>query len=347
MSVRVEAGDCREVLKRLAGEGVRVDVVVTDPPYGIGFMGKSWDKSGTVAFDSATWAAVGAVMKPGAHLIAMGGTRTYHRLACAIEDAGFDIRDMVAWLYGAGFPKSHNLSGDWSGWGTALKPALEPIVLARWPLGENTIAANVLAHGTGALNIDACRIGNELRMNTPAASKGNVRIFASAGRLDAQAKECVGRWPANVVHNGSDEIVAAFPASAAPADSAARFFYSATAAAGDRLGSKHPTVKPVDLMAWLVKLVTPPGGTVLDPFAGSGTTGMACLREGFDCILIEREAEYVADIQRRLAHVKGEDAPLFTGAPATATGGGSAWVGASTACSLTSDRPGRTEEIIA
>ncbi|MBA3055030.1 MAG: site-specific DNA-methyltransferase [Sphingomonadales bacterium] len=419
-------GDSREVLKGLADNSI--DSVVTDPPYALvsigkrfggpnakaptgdvykravaGFMNATWD-TGETAFDPLFWVEVLRVLKPGGHLIAFSGTRTYHRLACAIEDAGFEMRDMIAWLYGSGFPKSHDVSrgidkaagavrevisqgepvkrmipgadqhkggwekndgrefvptvtaaasaasAAWEGWGTALKPALEPIVLARKPL-IGTVAANVLRHGTGALNIDASRVGTGegggggRDSNASAArryaDKGSTDFAPTPGPRGGDAKR---RWPANVVHDGSDEVVDAFPFSAGQqgivtgnepsspfanvygdmpnrggsavprgdTGSAARFFYSSKADAEDRCGSKHPTVKPVDLMAYLVRMVTPPGGVTLDPFAGSGSTGMACLREGFDCILIEREAQYVADIHKRLAHVEGADLPLFS-----------------------------------
>jgi site-specific DNA-methyltransferase (adenine-specific) len=280
------------------------------------------------------------VLKPGGHLLAFCGPRTYHRMAAAIEDAGFEIRDTILWLFGSGFPKSHNLDGKvagYEGWGTALKPAAEFICLARKPL-IGTVAANVLQHGTGALNIDGCRVG----LTGGTASEGlpnykNEVYGRGMGGLDI-VDAGKGRWPANVIHDGSEEVLAAFPttetgniqpyrsasngyeggwgldrASVHVGDcgSAARFFYTAKADADDRLGSKHPTVKPVDLIAYLCRLVTPLGGTILDPFAGSGTTGMACMREGFNAVLIEREAEYIADIKRRIAHVQGLDAPLF------------------------------------
>lgn len=616
MTVTVHHGDSREVLKGFADASI--DSVVCDPPYALvsigkrfgadnaapakagksgayarasaGFMGQKWD-TGETAFDPLFWVEVLRVLKPGGHLIAFSGTRTYHRLACAIEDAGFEMRDMIAWLYGSGFPKSHDVSKgidraagatrevtgvayqaqkmnggaygsdrterestdvlvtapatdaarQWQGWGTALKPALEPCVLARKPLGtgganvlENverairsagykgeivwkpepvngaaknaprrtsssteqppaavtsadladafetandgprtvkssaptgsdgptptpnetrtaerpptpdcdakssphtggaasaaaraslpsspsttsrgaepsiesestarsmpncddsvspataidsfagiatglsgsmalvrisrdksgafiwpaglpksvpstslTVAANVLQHGTGALNIDASRIGTDggakYQENGPhiKSQPGAVSAYASSPKVEG-----LGRWPANVIHDGSEEVTGAFPDTGASSSytrgsddarscqvvakkagehhvgysdpgSAARFFYSAKADAADRLGSKHPTVKPIDLMAYLVRLVTPPGGVTLDPFAGSGSTGMACLREGFDCVLIEREAQYVADIHRRLAHVEGADTPLFASA---------------------------------
>jgi DNA modification methylase len=433
VTVTVHHGDSREVLKTLADASI--DSVVCDPPYALvsigkrfgadnaapakvgksgayarasaGFMGKKWD-TGETAFDPAFWVEVMRVLKPGGHLIAASGTRTYHRLACAVEDAGFEIRDMISWLYGSGFPKSHDVAkgidkihgakGEfvataapvkrmipgadqhkggwektngreytpgrteaatdaakaWGGWGTALKPACEPWVLARKPL-DGSVAGNVLEHGTGALNVDGCRIqttdslGGGAEKETTSEQKGNEgwarpwmddpaarEAHAARVRANVDKAQARGRWPANVVHDGSDEVVQAFPAQESggtpahrnadkfrttygdfkggpveqgiggSAGSAARFFYSAKADVEDRHGSKHPTVKPVDLMAWLVRLVTPPGGTVLDPFAGTGTTGLAAMREGCDCILIEREAEYVADIERRIAWANGE-----------------------------------------
>jgi site-specific DNA-methyltransferase (adenine-specific) len=335
-------GDCRERLKELPDNSV--DSACTDPPYHLtsivkrfgaanaapakagktgayvrasrGFMGQQWD-GGDVAFDPATWEAVLRVLKPGAHLVAFSGTRTYHRMACAIEDAGFEIRDQLAWTYGSGFPKSHNQPG---GWGTALKPAWEPICLARKPL-VGTVAGNMAAHGTGALNIDGCRIPTDDVLHAPksdpARRKGLVgmEMQATGGAERNQAEQAasiarlmdLGRWPANIIHDGSEEVLAAFPetgpAKAAarggtnpnPMDwhnsradgevvkghdddggSAARFFYCAKATTDERgEGNNHPTVKPVDLMRWLCRLVTPKGGTVLDPFAGSGSTLIA------------------------------------------------------------------------
>ena len=320
--VALHQGDCMAVIATLADSSI--DSVVTDPPYGLGFMGKQWD-SGTVAFDATFWVEALRVLKPGAHLLAMGGTRTYHRLACAIEDAGFEIRDQLAWVYGSGFPKSHNIG---NGWGTALKPAWEPICLARKPL-IGTVAENVLAHGTGAINIDGCRVGTDeitvkgYRAETGATWLGSGMLAANVERTPTTHR---GRWPANIVHDGSDEVLAGFPETQSgsgerggtspnpmswgeprpstsfqgDAGSAARFFYTTKADAHDRIGSKHPTVKPVDLMQWLVRLVTPKGGTVLDPFAGTGTTGEAAWREGCRAILIERQADYCADIHRRM-----------------------------------------------
>jgi len=423
--ITVHLGDSRDVLKTLADNSI--DSVVTDPPYALvsigkrfgadnaapakegksgayarasaGFMGKRWD-TGETAFAVEFWAEVMRVLKPGGHVVAFSGTRTYHRLACAVEDAGFEIRDMVAWLYGSGFPKSHDVSkgidkaagavrekvrvavpkvgsmgvalgGDkagnsrpwiekardsgfhdadsnepatdaarqWQGWGTALKPALEPIVLARKPLA-GTVAANVLQHGTGALNIDASRIGTG-DDRTPGGNPGPNRQSEGWG-MGATERASGPRWPANVIHDGSDEVTSGFPntrpssggpttskpgsvsvngaglpshTSFSPSDnggSASRFFYTAKADATERLGTKHPTVKPTDLMAYLIRLVTPPGGTTLDPFAGSGSTGVAAVFEGFNAVLIEREPEYHADILRRIAWAKGEGGLTMT-----------------------------------
>lgn len=377
-----------------------VDSVVTDPPYalvsivkrfansprsertentenpygrtGRGFMGQRWD-TGATAHAVEFWAEVLRVLKPGGHLVAFAGTRTYHRLAVAVEDAGFEIRDMVSWAYGSGFPKSHNVSkgidrelgaerrvvaqgkpvrrmilgadqnkggwektngrefvptetaagsaeaAEWEGWGTALKPAVEPICLARKPLSEKTVAANVLKWGTGAINIDGCRVGDfgGTRKANPDPDSKTVNAFGNGLNGGGVAPIDAGRFPANVVHDGSAEILDAFPdlhgagqdlgAGGAremgrfgDAGNAARFFYTAKADAHDRAGSKHPTVKPVDLMQWLVRLVTPKGGLVLDPFAGTGTTAEAAFREGMRCALVEREAEYQDCIRRRM-----------------------------------------------
>lgn len=336
MAVRVEHGDCRKIMRSLASEGALFDACVTDPPYHLtsivkrfgatnaapakdrdglyrrassGFMGKTWD-GGDIAANPETWRFVYDLLKPGAHLLAFGGTRTYHRMVCAIEDAGFEIRDQMAWMYGSGFPKSHNAG---NGWGTALKPAWEPICVARKPL-IGTVAENVLQYGTGAINVDGCRVGTS--KDVPASPRRAAQ-GAAYGDLSNAAGDTsgfdpnVGRWPANVVHDGSDEVLEAFAAFGEKGGSPSRFFYCAKASKKDRAGSKHPTVKPIALMRYLCRLVTPPGGTVLDPFAGSGTTLQAAQEEGFHAIGIEREAEYVADIKRRLARSTGADAPLF------------------------------------
>jgi DNA modification methylase len=435
--VSLYPGDNREVLKTFPDNSIHS--IVCDPPYALvsivkrfggknaaavkvpeggsgayarassGFMGQAWD-TGETAFAVEFWAECLRVLKPGGHVVAFSGTRTVHRMVCAIEDAGFEIRDSIAWLYGSGFPKSHDVSKgidraagaerevvgsklslpgyhlcghnggealghglssttyetrlkssqitapatlaaqQWDGWGTALKPALEPICLARKPLSEKTVAANVLKWGTGAINIDGCRVEFEDTPNpatNPLYRKKNGYALhtgddsnSTSWKIKSDRREqpahTQGRWPANIVHDGSEEVVTAFPETGissggkgeasqktalagdvygtysgatlgqnagglGDSGSASRFFYTAKADADDRLGSKHPTVKPVDLMQWLCRLITPPGGTVLDPFAGTGTTGEAAFREGFDAILIEREEEYQADIRRRMA----------------------------------------------
>lgn len=350
--ITLHGGDCLDVLATLPESSV--DSVVTDPPYhfasivkrfgkegsaparsngatGIyqrasrGFMGKEWDGGG-IAHDPATWAAVLRVLKPGGHLVAFHAPKNWHRQATAIEDAGFEIRDNILWLFGSGFPKSHNLKGEWEGFGTSLKPAYEPIVLARKPFG-GTIAECVQENGTGALNIDGCRVGKTGARNNGRSVDGD--IYGKLGPHD-RVDYGKGRWPANVTHDGSAEVLAGFPETssgsiqphhrrtttkskntfgerAAPPEqsfgdsgSASRFFYSAKADSDDRLGSKHPTVKPIDLMRWLVRMITPPGGVVLDPFAGTGTTAQAAYAEGCSAILIEREEEYRDDIRRRM-----------------------------------------------
>lgn len=426
-AVTVHHGDCREVMARLPAASV--DAVVTDPPYHLasivqrfgsagaapargsgamqrasrGFMGQRWD-GGAIAMEPATWRAVLRVLKPGGYMIVSCGTKTEHRVACAIEDAGFEIRDRLLWLYGSGFPKSHKIAkaidkvagvdGErvptggpvrrmrpgadqvqsetwdkledrdyephayepatadarhWDGWGTALKPAVEIGVLAQKPF-KGSVAANVLRHGVGGLNIDACRVATDETIactRNVALGSSSGGIYGAAGKPGAYQRPDGGRWPANVAHDGSNEVLEAFArygdrGAAAPVKgtepsspfanvygdmpgrsgaseihdapgSAARFFFCGKATADDRLGSKHPTVKPVALVRWWVRLIVPPGGTVLDPFAGTGTTGQAALAEGCSAILIEREAAYVADIERRLAHVRGADTPLFGG----------------------------------
>jgi site-specific DNA-methyltransferase (adenine-specific) len=340
-------GDCMELLAKLPANSA--DAVVTDQPYHLasivkrfatvseldvevarktphrrtsgGFMGKQWD-GGDIAFDPATWAAVLRVLKPGGHMLAFAAPRNDHRMVCAIEDAGFEIRDKLMWLHGQGFPKNKN----------ALKPAYEPICLARKPL-DGTIAGNVLKHGTGGLNIDGCRVGEREKPKITDPKHGGHTHNAYGAPSGGGKLLPPGRWPANILHDGSAEVVALFPESKsgklraevqrgsfgkngvygnaerdgpgkgydADSGSAARFFYCAKASKADRAGSKHPTVKPIKLMRYLVRLITPPGGTVLDPFAGSGTTGQAAKLEGCKAILIEREPEYQADIERRLA----------------------------------------------
>lgn len=374
MNFVVHHGDCLAVMRTMPDSSV--DSIVTDPPYGLSFMGKRWDYDVPAV---AVWAECLRVLKPGGHMLAFAGTRTQHRMAVRIEDAGFEIRDMIAWVYGSGFPKSHN--GEWGG--TALKPALEPITMARKPLA-GTVEANWCEHGTGALNIDGCRITTEEDLNGGAYAKNGGRsesqsLHGGSG-MNVAGKTAgtdfvqpAGRWPANLIHDGSEEVVASFPQakgqqgavtgdepssktnavygqfSCRPATqprgdavSAARFFYCAKASRKDRnegcehmaakplhwsSGSQnpgsfqsegtdkssqnnHPTVKPTDLMRYLCRLVTPPGGLVVDPFCGSGSTGKAAVIEGFRFIGIDREAEYVEIARARIDFaVKGNDIP--------------------------------------
>jgi site-specific DNA-methyltransferase (adenine-specific) len=381
-----------------------VDAIVTDPPYGLSFMGKKWD------YDVPSveiWAECLRVLKPGGYLLAFAGTRTQHRMAVRIEDAGFEIRDMIAWVYGSGFPKSLDVSKaidkaagaegtfgapksaahagwiergrmrgeeghegyqrpwmsdanavdknarqyigateaaqQWDGWGTALKPALEPITVARKPL-IGTVAANVLAHGTGAINVDGCRVehitvedGNlalnpHLRTHINGGNGGN--IIAHEDKRRVITPHASGRWPANLIHDGSQEVLDLFPQTksgalnqasvkadnrvygqhdgyanpkqyGADTGSAARFFYCAKTSKKDREeGNAHPTVKPTDLMRYLCRLVTQPGGTVLDPFMGSGSTGKAAKREGFSFIGIERDEAYFEIAKKRINNGK-------------------------------------------
>jgi DNA modification methylase len=320
----IHHGDCREVMAAM--EPASVDAIVTDPPYGLAFMGKGWDHAVPgVEF----WSQALRVAKPGAHLVAFGGTRTFHRLACAIEDAGWEVRDTLSWLYGSGFPKSHN--GPWGG--TALKPAWEPIIMARKPL-NGTVAANVAAHGTGALNVDGCRIESGRDYHDLMVTQGiNTAQTSYAFAVDRRTfAPAAGRWPANVV---LDEDAAA------QVGEPSRFFYTAKASRREReaglegmpervaqkwnsggiaerrmetakpLPNVHPTVKPIALMRWLCRLVTPPGGVVLDPFTGSGTTGCAAALEGFGFVGIEREAEYVAIAELRIAHWQAADCAAY------------------------------------
>jgi DNA modification methylase len=408
-------GNNLEILPTLPDNSV--DSIVCDPPYELGFMGKSWDSSG-IAYSVELWRECLRVLKPGGHLLAFGGTRTWHRLAVAIEDAGFEIRDNIAWLYGSGFPKSHNISlgidkklglqdnrgsainvggkGEradietsvssangklqpaykefksdeakkWEGWGTALKPAHEPIVVARKPV-EGTVAENVLTYGTGALNIDATRVGTEV-ISVHNAPKGTFAGGDAERGSDTDSyRQHEGRWPANIIldeytaelldeqsgtsksnsggrstgRNFGQEMDNSFSKDRArtghtDSGGASRFFYVAKASKRDRnegltgLPEKanvfmarangtgevqpgmerfatlpkqnfHPTVKPTALMQYLIRLVTPEGGVVLDPFAGSGSTGKAAILENKRFIGIELTADYLPIIEGRLQH---------------------------------------------
>ena len=374
-------GDCMDVLPLLP----QVSAVVTDPPYGLSFMGKRWDYD-VPATD--LWELVLERLLPGGHLLAFAGTRTQHRMAVRIEDAGFEIRDMLAWVYGSGFPKSldvskaidkaagaareqvkprsvighqrnignhrpwmddpdHKTDSDipvtdaahqWQGWGTALKPALEPITMARKPL-TGTVAKNVMEHGTGALNIDGCRV--QLNGDYKCKANGRPSLTGLGDNYDplcANQLDTVGRWPANLIHDGSDEVVALFPqskgqqgavsgnepssntsstfgeyAERTPAKprgdigSAARFFYCAKTSKSDRgEGNDHPTVKPTALMRYLCRLITPPDGIILDPFMGSGSTGKAAMLEGFRFIGIERDEKYFQIACERIARAQAQ-----------------------------------------
>jgi site-specific DNA-methyltransferase (adenine-specific) len=376
-------GDCIEQMRQLPPNSV--DSIVTDPPYELGFMGKSWDSTG-IAYSVKMWDEALRVLKPGGHLLAFSGSRTYHRMAVAIEDAGFEIRDQIMWVYGSGFPKSMDVSKaidkqagverervatnegiasgsanfgggsstqlrngtkqsaqaitdkakQWEGWGTALKPAHEPIVLARKPL-IGTVATNVIIHGTGALNIDGSRIGNgtgETKTVNYPDIRGNN--FNNANGSVEYTVTDQGRWPANFIHDGLDEDWA-------------KFFYCAKASkkdrneglddfAGKEVGTKgnglartcascgastlqgcecpdrtyvnptranhHPTVKPTDLMRYLVRMITPLNGTVLDPFMGSGSTGKAAVLERFSFIGIDQSADYLEIATARIKHAE-------------------------------------------
>ena len=345
MTVQLHHGDCRAIIATLPD--CSVDSIVTDPPYELGFMGKRWDASG-VAYDVTLWAECLRVLKPGGHLLAFGGTRTYHRMTVAIEDAGFEIRDSIHWLYGSGFPKSLDVSKairkaagaerevvgkhanpaasiysqgivqldkevditapatdvarQWSGWGTALKPAHEPIVVARKPL-SGTVAANVLQHGTGALNIDGTRIAATDSFGGGARGSSG---FASGYDGDGWTPGSdLGRWPANMT---IDELIAERH------PDWAIYFFTSKASERERtcdgtVNNRHPSVKPLALMRWLVRLVTPPGGTVLEPFAGSGTTLAACVLEGFHAIGCEMTAEYLPIIEGRVAWAEAQTGP--------------------------------------
>ncbi len=323
-------GNCLDILRTLPDASV--DAVVTDPPYGLSFMGKRWDYD---VPGVEIWEQCLRVLKPGGYLLAFAGTRTQHRMAVRIEDAGFEIRDMIAWMYGSGFPKSHNLQDDRQGWGTALKPAMEPITMARKPF-KGTVADNVQAYGTGAINIDGCRIGNDL-IKTMAKSQGEGFQTDYNG---CEESTHIGRWPANVLHDGCDDVLRGM-------GEAARFFYTPKACKEDRddgcemmearwkagysytdtAGNAadgmfkdretfkrnfHPTVKPTDLMRYLCRMVTPPGGIVLDPFTGSGSTGRGAVLEGFRFIGCEMDADYIEIAKARILAAEKAYQPCLT-----------------------------------
>jgi len=339
-------GDCLEVMKSFPPSSI--DALVTDPPYGFGFMGKKWD------YDLPSidiWKECLRVLKPGAHLLSFGGPRTYHRMACGVEDAGFEIRDQLQWLFGSGFPKSLSCG---EGRGTALKPANEPILLARKPLSEKTVKANLEKWGTGALNIDGCRIEydgpvkhTERQDTVEKMNPGGWKEVKRTPNRPA-TPTLAGRFPANVIldeaagamldeqtgelKNGGQNYKGGNRDSmfgntavvnpttyAGDSGGASRFFYVAKASRSERnagcegmpesaLGSPranhHPTVKPIKLMRYLCRLITPPKGTVLDPFMGSGTTGVAALQEGFEFVGIEKEPQYFEIAKARIENAK-------------------------------------------
>ena len=298
-------GDCIEEMKKMDSNSV--DAIVCDPPYELGFMNKAWDKSG-IANNVNVWKEALRILKPGGHMLAFSGTRTYHRMVCAIEDAGFEIRDQLAWVYSSGFPKSQNVGkkvNGYDGWGTALKPAQEPIVLARKPLSENTIVDNVKKYGTGAINIDDSRIktqkGDEPSAGNRTATFGTQETISGgdgSGGWEANPK---GRWPANLIHDGSEEVNELLP------NNSARFFYYPKVNKKDRgNGNNHITVKPTELMKYLIRLITPPNGVVLDPFNGSGSTGKAAILLGYKYIGIDMTEEYIKISQSRLLAAEKE-----------------------------------------
>lgn len=296
--------DCRQAMREMAPNSI--DAIVTDPPYGLSFMGEKWDH-GVPGVDF--WSEALRVAKPGTYMLACGGTRTFHRLGSAIEDGGWEVRDAISWLYSSGFPKSRNLHGEWEGWGTALKPAWEPLILARKPL-EGNVEQNVAKHRTGVINIDSARLdmGEEYNPNAiqrqGASGKGKVgNAFGASGLIGKEIPifNPKGRWPANVtLDEGAAEILDE-DVGRDQFGGPSRFFFTSKASRRERgEGNIHPTVKPLALMRYCVKLLTPPQGIVLDPFAGSGTTLLAAMEEGFNSVGIEREAEYVEIIRGRV-----------------------------------------------
>ena len=381
---RIYNMDCLEGMKLLDDNSI--DNIVTDPPYELGFMGKKWDSTG-IAYNVELWKECLRILKPGGHLLAFGGTRTYHRMACAVEDAGFEIRDQMQWIYGSGFPKSHDISKaidknlgakrevvrenpnarpnsqpnysldgkaknfsltvqpitapatdeaqQWDGWGTCLKPANEPIVVARKPISEKTIAENVMKWGTGGLNIDGCRVGagGDYVVHNAGNSGTGVLDWNKGGKKESSKEYVVtnGRFPANVIldeeagklldeqsgittntrhmsyKRSGGEFINRIPSQPekgwfkVETGGASRFFYCAKASKKERgEENTHPTVKPVSLIKYLVTLVTPPDGVCLDPFMGSGTTAIACINTNRNYIGFELDKHY-CDIAKELS----------------------------------------------
>jgi DNA modification methylase len=373
--VKVFNDDCLNVLREMPDNSV--DSIVTDPPYGISFMAKKWDYD---VPSVKVWKEALRVLKPGGHALIACGTRTQHRMVCNIEDAGFEIRDVVSWIYGSGFPKSLNISKaidkaagverevihsktgakpgthggsgqyghgedrsitapatdeakQWDGWGTALKPSCEFFTLCRKPLSESTVAKNVLKWGTGGINIDGCRVGKAIKPTQSGMQRfreySDKNTGQSRPKMQATTPKEQGRFPANLIHDGSQEVLDLFPETKSavrkPSESgkaqdgwglgarkpqerghddqgsAARFFYCPKASKKDRNeGNNHPTVKPTALMAYLCRLITPTGGVVLDPYMGSGSTGKAAVREGFSFVGIELDPDYYEICKARI-----------------------------------------------
>lgn len=311
MTYTIHIGDSLEVMPSI--ESNSVDSVVTDPPYGLNFMSKNWDY-GVPGVEF--WKECLRIAKPGAHLLAFGGDRTHHRLMVAIEDAGWEIRTCIYWVYGQGFPKSldvgkqlasksEDLSNQWHGWGTGLKPAAEIITVARKPL-VGTVADNIFEYGVGAININATRIpvtdGAILGRHNKVGNNGWKNSSGGDTRATYDPIAASGRWPANLIIDDSDEVLSLFPVNKL---SHARFFYCSKASKSDKdegldAPNTHVTVKPTDLMRYLCKLVTPPNGLILDPFMGSGSTGKAAILEGFRFKGIEINPEYAEIAEKRI-----------------------------------------------
>lgn len=382
-SYKIYNGDMLDMLQVIKPKSI--DAIVCAPPYELGFMNKSWDSTG-IAFKKETWQNCFEVLKPGGYLLAFGGSRTYHRIACAIEDAGFEIRDCVMYLYGCGFSKSHNIGlaidkkngvdnrtgniradgvnnqnicynfkamkpkfeeriaqNEWQGWVTCLKPAYEPIIVARKPF-KGSVVNNIIKYRVGGINIDGCKIGNEKR--TQFSGKSNGRIYSEYSQKNAHFETVEGRFPANVITDGSEEVAKGMPNTTSTPiaeESAMRYFYSAKASKKDRdegldafeerkttdgciranvetarkFGANsalrkniHPTCKPTELMQYLVRLVSPKGATILDPFMGSGSTGKAVMFENrerdanYKFIGIELTDEYLPIAQARIEYAR-------------------------------------------
>lgn len=326
--LKLEEGDCRTIMRRMVMAERKFESIITDPPYMIesiakrfgnttldqggsvmdkvrdranpharhahGFVGQSWDTN--IAMSPAIWELAFELLRPGGFCLAFASPKTGHRMAVAMEDAGFVSHGFIGWAYGSGMPKAHEVGPAWPGWyhsTQTTKPALEPVYVMQRPPAVRPMAKNMALHGVGGMNIDACRVRNP----------ENSSVAGSNSLLDGD----LARWPSTLAHDGSDAVIDGFPA-AKNGDGTERYFnvfppflYHPKAAKADRAGSDHPTVKPITLIQWLSRLVTPPGGTILDPFAGTGTGLVAARREGFNAVGIEQHPEYAATIRKRIA----------------------------------------------